>query len=529
MPDLEYASVPDVVARQADRLGARVAFAFEGHPCSYEQLHDRSSRVARWLVDSGVRPGDTVAMLMRNSAEFLYTWLGIARTGAIAVPVNSAMVGDGLHYTLQHSGAVGLVADSDLLAELDSIPRVPQLRWHVAVGDASRSAHVAIDFDELLTASPSGSAARIDRLDPMSIIYTSGTTGLPKGVVLSHNSYLNTGRYFAKHFDITPYDVMHTCLPLFHCNAQQTTVMSGLLRGAPIALNGKFSLSRFWDWIDDSGATMTNLLGSMLALLAKREASPGERNNSLRYMIAAPVPTAIHRGLEQRFAVRIVEGYGLSETGTMCCINPVHDTRPGTIGLPMDHNELRIVDEAGEPVPDDVAGEIVTRSRIPGAYMTEYFKEPEQTAAANRGGWFRTGDVGLRREDGYFVFVDRLKDTIRRRGENISSFLVERGLTDHPDIVEAAAVGVPSELSEEDVKAIVVLGPGADLDPRAVVDWCVQRMSDFMVPRYVEIRADLPRTETGRVHKYLLRREGVGTAWDAQVAMAAVRKGQVTA
>jgi len=516
MPNFEYVSVQHVVAHQADRLGGRVAFTYEGRPCSYEHLHDRSSRVARWLVDAGVRRGDTVAMLMRNSAEFLHVWLGIAQSGAIAVPVNSAMVGEGLHYTLQHSGAVGLMADSDLWSQIQGLPPLPDLRWRVVVGPGPGTADSAVAFDELLSVPQLEATVHIDRLDPMSIIYTSGTTGLPKGVVLSHNSYLNTGRYFAKHFDITQDDVLHTCLPLFHCNAQQTTFMAGLLQGAPIALNGKFSLSRFWDWIHDSGATMTNLLGSMLALLAKREPSASDRVNTLRYMIAAPVQPAIHRALEERFEVRIVEGYGLSETGTMCCINPVNDTRIGTIGLPLDHNELRIVDETGEQVPDGVRGEIVTRSHVPGAYMTGYFKEPEQTAEAVRRGWFHTGDVGLRRDDGYFVFVDRLKDTIRRRGENISSVLVERGLAEHPDIIEAAAVGAPSELSEEDVKVVVIVRPGVTLDPREVIDWCAQRMSDFMVPRYVEFRAELPRTETGRVHKYVLRREGVGSAWDAQ-------------
>jgi crotonobetaine/carnitine-CoA ligase len=509
-------SVGELLDTQVGRGAQRTAVTFEGETLSYGELDERVRRVQTWLADSGVGKGDNVALLMRNSLEFLYAWLGIARTGAVAVPINAASVGDGLHYTLDHSESVGLIADADLLDRLAGMEPLPTLRWKVARGSSADAAAGVVTMAELLDAVPASSAPDIDRLDPMTIIYTSGTTGLPKGVVLSHASYLNTGRYFSRHFSLGPDDVLQTCLPLFHCNAQQTTVMSAFVQGASVALHGRFSLSRFWTWIEESGATVTNLLGSMLALLAKVPPKPTDAANSLRYIAAAPVPAALHRPLEERFGVRIVEGYGLTETGTMACINPVNDTRSGTIGCPLDHNELRVVDENDVDVPDGTPGEIITRSGIPGAYMTGYFKEPDKTAQAMRDGWFHTGDVGLRREDGYYVFVDRLKDTIRRRGENISSFLVERVLTAHPDIMEAAAIGVPSELSEEDVKVIVIVRPGATMTAQDVIEWSAQKMSDFMVPRYVEFRGDLPRTETGRVHKYLLRREGVGAAWDAQ-------------
>ncbi|MEU7810879.1 AMP-binding protein [Pseudonocardia sp. NPDC049154] len=505
--ELPADSVPALIAARAAEYGDRTFVTFEGEICSYAQLHERSGNVAAWLQRTGVQAGDRVAMLMTNSLEFLYVFFGIARAGAVSVPVNASSVGEGLHYTLEHSGAVGIVADAELVPNLDRIDPLPALGWRQVTGE----------LDEML-APGTPEPVELGLLDAMSIIYTSGTTGPPKGVVLSHTSYLNTGRYFVKHYGLGSEDVLHTCLPLFHCNAQQCTVIPALVAGASVALNGKFSLSRFWGWIDESGATVTNLLGSMLALMAKRPQDDVEKRNRLKFMAAAPVPEALHRPLEERFGLQIVEGYGLTETGTMACKNPVADTRSGTIGIALDHNEVKIVDPAGEECAPGVTGEIVTRTRIPGAYMTEYFREPEKTAEAMRGGWFHTGDAGYRREDGYHVFVDRMKDTIRRRGENISSFLVEKAITAHPDILDAAAVAVPSELSEDDVKILVVLRPGASLEPAEVVEWARGRLAEHEVPRYVEFREEFPRTETGRIQKYALRSEGVGAAWDREGA-----------
>ncbi|MEU6643591.1 AMP-binding protein [Saccharomonospora sp. NPDC046836] len=504
--ELPARSVPELVRARAARYGERTWATFEGRSYSYADLDRLSANVAVWLRRNGIRRGDRVAMLMTNSLEFLPVFFGIARAGAVSVPVNASSVGEGLHYTLEHSGAAGIVADNDLVPRLDAINPLPALRWRVATGS----------LGEVFDSHGDPKPVEHELLDPMSIIYTSGTTGPPKGVVLSHASYLNTGRYFAKHYGLGEEDVLHTCLPLFHCNAQQTTMMASLVCGGAIALNGKFSLSRFWTWIADSGATITNLLGSMLSLLEKRDPDPIERRTRLRFMAAAPVPESLHRPLEERFGVRIVDGYGLTETGTMACKNPVSDTRSGTIGIPLDHNEIKIVDADGTECAPGVIGEIVTRSRIPGAFLSEYFREPEKTAEAVRGGWFHTGDAGYRREDGYHVFVDRMKDTIRRRGENISSFLVEKAITQHPDILEAAAVAVPSELSEDDVKVFVSARPGATLEPRDVIEWARHRLADFEVPRYVEFRTDFPRTETGRIHKYKLREEGVGNAWDRE-------------
>ena len=513
-----YESIPELLDIRANRKPDAVAMDVCGQPRTYAELWERAGRVQAWLEGAGVQRGQNVAVMMRNRIEFVEVFLGLARMGAVAVPVNTAMIGEPLRYTLEHSESLGIVADADLFEVIETVGPVASIRWSVAVaGDVSGS----VPFAELVESVVApASPHKVDGLDPMGIIYTSGTTGPPKGVVLSHTSYANTGAYMSRHLGLNEDDVVHTCLPLFHCNAQQTSLMMSLHMGIPLHIDRKFSTTNFWSWIARTGATVTNVLGTMLVLLSKLPETATERQESLRYILGAPVPESLHRTLEARWGLRIVEGYGLTETGTMACINPISDTRSGTIGVPLEHNELEVVDEKGERVPDGTVGEIRTRTRIVGAYMTGYFKEPVKTAEVMAGGWFHTGDLGFRRPDGYFVFLDRMKDAIRRRGENVSSYFVEKAIAEHPEVLEVAAVGVPSELSEEDVKVYVVRRPGSGLTEAALSRWCEGVLSDFMRPRYFEFRGELPRTETGRIHKYVLRREGVGAAWDSDLAPA---------
>lgn len=525
-----YESLTELMEIRAQKRADDLAVDVCGERRTYGELWLAGGRSQAWFAGRGVAPGGHVALMMRNRIEFLEAFLGLSRLGAVAVPVNTSTVGEALHYTLNHSGSVGIVIDAGLLSaldELEAIGPLPHLKWVVVVNDeeapgAARGG--AIGWAEVQDPGVREPApVRVDAADTLGIIYTSGTTGPPKGVMLSHTSYVNTGGYFAKHLGLGLDDVLHTCLPLFHCNAQQTTLMAGLHLGVPVHVDGKFSLSRFWSWIERSEATVTNLLGTMLTLLSKLPEDQEVGIERLRYILGAPVPEELHRPLERRWGVKIIEGYGLTESGTMGIINPIADTRSGTIGLPMEHSEAKIVDAHDNEVSDGTPGEILMRSRIEGAFMTGYLNEPEKTEEALRGGWFHTGDLGKRREDGYFVFLDRMKDTIRRRGENISSYFVEKAVSDHPDVMDSAAVGVPSDLSEEDVKIYVLRRPGTDLSELELSTWLETRLSDFMRPRYIEFVDDFPRTETGRVHKYILRNGGVGAAWDRDADAAAAR------
>lgn len=513
-PYTPWESLPALLAHRAETQGGQVAVTVDGEAYTYADLWSRSGRVLTWLQGRGVVKGTHVAMLMANSIGFLDTWFALSRAGAVAVPVNTSMIGDALRHTLEHSDSVGLVADAALLPNVQALTDLA-LPWTVSHGGDVEG---ATPFEELLSGPDAPTPVEVAGADPMNIIYTSGTTGLPKGVVLSHTSYVNTGGYFAHHLGLRPDDVLHTCLPLFHCNAQQTTLMSGLHLGARVALDGRFSVSRYWPRVAEAGATVSNLLGSMLALLSKREPDEVERTNPLRYVVAAPVPETLHAPLEERFGVRIVEGYGMTETGTMACINPPDDRRPGTIGRPLEHDELRVVDEDGNDLPDGERGELLVRSTIPHAFMDGYYKQPDKTAEAVVDGWLHTGDAVVRRPDGYYVFVDRIKDTIRRRGENISSFLVEKAVADHPEVLEVAALGVASELTEQDVAVVVVRRPESTLTEEQLSDWVGPRISDFMRPRYIRFADSLPRTETGRVQKVLLRGRGAEGSWDREAA-----------
>ena len=510
-----FASVPELVPHRAREQRDHVAVSYEGETCTFGELDSRAASVQTWLGEQGVVRGDRVVIFMRNSLELLYVWLGIARAGVVGVPLNTSSLGDALAHPLVHSASVGMFADADLLETARQIEEVPESMRFVATG--SQEGNDDIDVASVLaTAADRVEPVVIAGSDAMNIIYTSGTTGMPKGVVLSHTRNVNTGAYFAHHLGLREDDTLQTCLPPFHCNAQQTTVMAGLSLGAQIVVNGKFSLSRFPTWIAEIGATVTNLIGSMLALLSKTAPTPADAASSFRYIVAAPVPEALQLELEDRYRARIVEGYGLTETGTMACMNPPDDRRPGTFGVPLEHTELRVVDEFRVDLGPGVPRELLVRSRIQDAFMAGYFLEPEKTAKAVQDGWFSTGDVCVRREDGYYVFIDRLKDAIRRRGENISSFLVEKAIGEHPNVLEVAATGVPSELSEQDVLVVVVSRPESGLTPEDIFARATVKLGDFMRPRYVEIRDDLPRTETGRVHKLSLRHERHDGAWDAE-------------
>jgi crotonobetaine/carnitine-CoA ligase len=262
----------------------------------------------------------------------------------------------------------------------------------------------------------------------------------------------------------------------------------------------------------------------MIPILCKQAPGDGDRWHRVRLTACAATPTDVWAEFERRFGVTIVEGYGLTETAGFCVANPPDATRVGSIGRPLSFVETRVVDAADAPLPAGSAGEIAIRARAPHLLMEGYFKMPEQTAEALRGGWFHSGDAGRADADGYLTFVDRMKQSIRRRGENISSWEIEKVVNAHPLVLESAAVGVPSELAEEEVKVCVVPRSGETIDPLEIVRWCETRMAYFMVPRFVEVRASLPKTATERVEKYRLKQEGRAGAWDRDAAGYVVRR-----
>jgi carnitine-CoA ligase len=335
-------------------------------------------------------------------------------------------------------------------------------------------------------------------------------------VISPHSQAHGVGRSLARHFGYRPDDVLYTCLPLFHGNAQLLTFMTGVVSGAAVALGARFSVSGFWPDVLRHGATQFNYIGTILTLLLKGE--PGaDEGHRLRLGWGAGANADVWRVFEDRFGIRVSEAYGMTENG-MVLYSPPDAPRHGSCGKPIAMADVVVANDDDEPVEPGVVGQILTRPRRPFTMMLGYHRMPEQTLASFRNLWFHTGDAAYADADGYVYFVDRVKDAIRRRGENISSFEVEQIVNSFPGVVESAAIPVPSELGEDDV--MVCLVPRGRTEEFAVAGlfaFCREEMPAFMVPRYVRVLETLPKTPTERVEKYKLRSEGVtADTWDAE-------------
>jgi carnitine-CoA ligase len=510
----EESTLPAILDARAQATPDDRFVTYRGADRTFGEALEGAERGAAALAAVGVGKGDAVAVMLPNSFEFLDVWLGAALLGAVVVPVNNALRGEGLRYIVEHSDARAAVVDAPFLEAYDdalSAGTGPD-RCFARGSDGGR-------WEELgaLLAGGHPPAARADVQpgDLAAVLYTSGTTGLPKGAMTCHNAYVRTGfEYACTYVQLRSDDVLWTCLPLFHINAQAISVMPALLSGRPLVLSPRFSASGFLDEIRAEGATVFNYIGAMLTILLKQPVRPDDAANPLRLTTGSSAPAQQWREFEERFGIQIVEIYGLTETAGVCLASPPADVRPGKCGVPLEWAEVRIARDDMTECDRDEPGEFQVRSKLPNIMFQGYYKNDEATEKAWAGGWFHTGDRGLRSDDGYFTFLDRLKDSIRRRGENISSFEVERVVNSHPAVGESAAVGVPSDLGEEEVMIVVVPRPGEEVDPSELVEFCAARMASFQVPRYVMLRSELPKTPTEKVQKFQLRDEGVARAWD---------------
>jgi crotonobetaine/carnitine-CoA ligase len=502
-------TLPTVLERQAQRWGDRTLLRAGTEVRSFAGMRDAVARQAGALAAAGIERGDRVAALSENRIELLDLWLGCAWLGAVLVPVNTGLRGGQLEHVLANSGAKALAAEPTLVDRLESVETRPPLVWELGA--------------TLPTGGEPVEAAPVRPGDPAAILYTSGTTGPSKGVVCPQAQWywwaVSTGRVLALDED----DVLHTTLPLFHTNALNAFCQA-LVSGATYVLAPRFSASAFWQRVHDEGATVTYLLGAMVSILLKRPPSNLDRSHRVRVALAPATPAELHAPFLERFGVRLVDAWGSTETNIVLA-NTLDDVRPGTIGRVVAGYEARVVDEDDAEVPDGTPGELVVRHSEPFSFATGYFGLPEQTVDAWRNLWFHTGDRVVRDPDGSFRFVDRIKDVIRRRGENVSSHEVEQVLLAHPEVAAAAVFPVPSELGEDEVMACVVPRPGAALDPLDLVRFCEPRLAYFAVPRYLEVVTELPLTATGKVEKFRLRERGVtAAAWDRDRAGYEVRR-----
>ena len=518
LPDPD--GVADLLEDRAARIGDDLFFLMKDTRDTYSEFNAKANRVAHGLADMRVQPDEIVAVMMPNSPEFLYAWFGILKLGAVEAPINTSFRGLGLSHLLNLCEARVLVLDERFIDQIAEVSNdLVKLETIVLNGDAD-AARECLPFDIVTYGSVvSDVVSNPDRLptDPFRramVLFTSGTTGRSKGCVLSHRYLLHHAALIRHHFRVTPSDTLYSPFPLFHADAAYLTVLPAMFAGARTAIGERFSASGYWSEIREYGATVFDFMGATLTILWKQPPKPDDADNPVRLAWGVPMPE-FAEAFEKRFNLKLAEVYGLTDAGVGVYQPLDEPRRAGACGKPDESYEYRIFDDQDGELPIGEVGEIVVRPRQPGIIMNEYLKMPAETLAAMRNLWFHTGDRGCFDEAGYLYFVERKKDAIRRRGENISAFEIEEVVNLHPAVLESAAIGVPSELSEEDVMIWIVTRPGHDLGIEELVRHCEARMAAYMAPRYVQFTDALPKTPTEKVEKYKLMERGVTPeTWD---------------
>lgn len=481
-------------------------FTGDDRTWTYRQADELIRRSAAAWYHLGVRKGDRVAFMLDNSPEFIWAWLGLAQLGGILVAINTGFKRAEAEFLISDSGAGIALAGEHHLPILQQI-KTDRPSLLVLHGDHGETSFTALMAQHL----PAAPRVELRGGDIISLIYTSGTTGNPKGVMQTHRNFVLTGQAYVDWMKMEPGDRIYACLPLFHINSQAYSTMAAIAARGGLVLAPRFSASRFWPEVRRHRVTVFNFIGAMAVILTKSEPSADDADNQVRiaYGVPALSPEVVDE-IERRFGLLCISGFGMSET-TFGLLEPLDQPRrPGSMGIERHHpdpsvprTQAKIVDDAGDQVPRGTTGELLIKNA---AMMLGYFGLPEKTAETLVDGWLHTGDSAYQDEDGFFFFVDRLKDIVRRRGENVSSLEVERTIARHPRIAEAAVVGVPAELSDEELLVFVVRRDGTEpITADEVFGWAAENLAEFKVPRYLRFVDMLPKTATAKVQKEKLR------------------------
>ncbi|TCK25396.1 AMP-binding protein [Pseudonocardia endophytica] len=513
--------IGEVLAERAARVGDRPFLLWQGRTTTYAEADRVTNSYARGFADRGIGHGTVVAVMMANRAEFLWTVWGLGKLGAVAVPMNTAARGDQLGYYLRQSGATRVCADAASLEVLAApLSGTDAVRGVLDVDDLAGFADLPGDPLEL--------DRPVARTDPMLIMYTSGTTGPSKGAVSPQSQGHAVGKQMARHCGYGPDDVLYTCLPLFHANALWFTVYAALWADASVALYPRFSARSFWSEIRESGATEFNALGAMANVVWQIPPSERDRDHRVRTAMVVPTSRALVDGFADRYGITVTSVFAMTENCAVTILGP-DDPREkaASAGRVRDDVGVQITAEDGTPLPPGEVGEICVRPNGPGMMMLGYHEMPEATVGAIRDLWFRTGDRGYLDDEGYLFFVDRIKEAIRRRGENISAYELETALCKHPGVHEVAAVAVPADLSEDDVMVYVVRADGHDPSYSELVHYAAENMAYFMVPRYWEFVDELPKTASLKIEKFKLKKDAADRRdelWDRESEGIEVRR-----
>lgn len=515
-------TLASVLAERAGSHPEKVFLQTRAASYTFSEFSTESNRIAHGLRALGVKRGTRVMVGLPNRVEVVLIWLALAKLGAVYVPLNSVFKGPSLAAMMNGARSDLLVTDRERLlaigeiaGDLATLTTVVQL-GSTPAADLPASWRV-LPWHDLLTDRADEPAGDVHPSDPAMFLFTSGTTGRSKACMLSHRYVLRHAALMSRSLGFTEDEVSYSAFPLFYIDATVYTVGSSLLLGATAAIGERFSASGFWDDIRHFGATNFDFVGATLAFLSDQPPSPADRQHSVRLAWGIPLPPNA-REFEERFGLKLIDGYGLTEAGVPIW-RPLEGVVPvGSSGrVATDMFDVRVVDESDAEAPAGTVGEIVIRPLEPCLIFDGYFGMPEVTLEMFRNLWLHTGDLGHFDRDGFFYFDGRKKDVIRRRGQNISAFEIEEVVNAHPAVFESAAFGVKSSVSEEEVKVCVLLNQGAAVRPEELGTFCEARLAGFMVPRYIEIVPQLPRTITDKVDKAPLRAAGVGPAtWDRE-------------
>ncbi len=475
---------------------------------TYGEFADQVNRLSQVFLDFGVNKGQHVTLHLPNCLEFMISWFALATIGAIMVPTNILSTADEMEYILNHSESVLLITEAEHLAKFtDARSRLPHLQ-EILLARYEGDDKEGQDMRQLIAkAKPELPKMAIDPEDVAAMLYTSGTTSKPKGVQVTHANYVFTGEIMSKSIRLSPDDRQFIVLPLFHGNAQYYSAMSALVVGASIAITERFSASRYFKQAKRLGATVGSLFAAPIRMILAQQYDPADQDNSLRIIWFAQSVTEEQVTLfEERYRVSLLQMYGMTETVGIPLMNPIDGIRKNmSIGKPTLGYEVKVVDEAGEELPVGQSGQIVVKG-IPGrTLMKGYFKNPAATAEALRDGWLYTGDNARVGDDGYFYFVDRIKDMIKRAGENVAANEVESVLAEHPGVYEAAVIGIPDGMRDEAIKAYVVLRNDHDVSAEELLEYCRKRLAKFKVPDSIAFIPEFPRTSVGKIQKQVLR------------------------
>ena len=521
--------LPTILEHQAVQRADRPCLSWEdgGRPYSFAEVNAIANRLARGFAREGVRKGDFVVLFLPNCIEYVFAWFALQKLGAVEVTVGDNYKGEFLRHQASLSQPKIVLTTPELshrLAEIESQLMSVERCFLVEDGGTTPPARFtrirAFAFERLYDDDASNLGTPLTPRDTAAVLFTSGTTGLSKGVLMSHSQFYFFAEEDVQLVGLTDQDVYSTGFPLFHGNAQFLTVYPCLIAGAHCVLYPKFSASDFIGRIRRSGSTVCNLLGATMAFILAQPPLPDDRDHRLRRIYAAPLSPDLAGDFTERFGVsEFVDGFGQTEISNVFMTPRGAKRPPGASGVLVDQFfEIRLTDpETDEDVPEGEIGELLVRHKRPGIMCDGYLAMPEKTVETWRNLWFHTGDAMRRDAEGWYYFVDRVKDALRRRGENISSFEVESVVRSHPAITDCAVVAAKADekAGEDEVKAWIVLAEGADVRYEELIAWCDARMPGFMVPRYFERLDDLPKTPSQKIRKKELRDRGNGPdTWD---------------